>query len=444
MSKLQQAIQDWKDLEPGKKGFLGAVAATMVLIITVHALTRHPNVPTDADEYQPARPGAAGASPEPGKNHFDVLPKTQRNQGLEDMNTRLDRQEAMMRDFMASFAAGSPQGREFAARYGKDNLRAAAAAASAAAAAPAAAASSSASVSLDEPLAREFGQPGAQGKTPPSIKWDGDSAGDYREPSAPPAPPPPPPRPKLKSWPSESKPQLDAEADVPVKIIPVNSAIDAVLLSGFNARPPGTTTGGAGSVTSALNVGAPFVTRLKGDALLPNGWRVSDLGDCSLSGSAIGILSTQRADAIAADISCIDADGEAWEGKVKAYALDVDGTLGIAGHVVNKQGAVLFQSTLAGIASGIGLAFSPTAISSYNSNAQSGSEQGYQLPNGTLIGGSALAQGVNSAGQAISKFYLDFAKEIFPSVEVVAGTRCTWVFKETLELKPRRTHRTAR
>ncbi|PTT93016.1 type VI secretion protein [Pelomonas sp. HMWF004] len=443
MSKLQQTVQDWKDLDPSKKGMLGAVAATMVLIVVVHAMTRHPNKPTDADDYVPpaGQVNTAGAPVDPGKNHFDVLPKTQRNQGLEDMSTRLDRLEQMQRDFIANFGPNSPQVKDFNARYFKDHPNAIAQAANAASA-PSAAASRSASVSLDEPLSNDFGQPGgARGKTPPSIKWDGESGdANYNQPgaSATPAPAPPPPRPKPKSWPSDNKPQQDAKADVPVKIIPVNSAIDAVMLSGINARPPGTTTGAAGSSTSALNIGAPFVTRLKGNAILPNGWRVADLGDCFMSGSAIGILSTQRADAIAADISCIDANGEAWEGKVKAYALDVDGTQGIAGHVVNKQGAILMQATLAGIASGIGQAFSPTAISGYNSNAQSGSQQGYQLPNGSLIAGTAVGQGINAAGSQISKFYLDFAKEIFPSVEVVAGTRCTWVFKETLELKPRR------
>jgi conjugal transfer pilus assembly protein TraB len=256
---------------------------------------------------------------------------------------------------------------------------------------------------------------------------------------------PRPAPPEMKVWDSRDKPaSLSKAVDVvPSIIIPVNSGLDAVMLSGVNARQPGSSTGAAGASTSALNVGAPFVTRLKGDAILPNGWKLSQLGDCFLGGSAVAILSTERANAIADTLSCISPSGEVWEGPVKAYALDVDGTLGIAGKVVSKQGSLLMQAALAGLASGLGSALAPTGLPSYNGNAVSGQSQGYQLPNASLIAGSAVGQGVNTAAAQLSKFYLEFAREIFPVVEVVAGTRVTWILKESIELKKTYTQKVA-
>jgi len=245
----------------------------------------------------------------------------------------------------------------------------------------------------------------------------------------------------MKEWIAEPTAAKEEEAvarPIPGPVIPVNSALEAVMLSGVNARQAGAVAGAVGSVTSANNVGAPFVSKIKGSAILPNGWKLSDLGDCLLGGSAVAVLSTGRAYAIADNISCIGADGELWESPIKAYGLDVDGTLGLAGKVVSKQGSLLLQAALTGMASGLGTALSPTALPSYNSNATSGSTQGYQLPNASYVAGSAVGTGVNSATSQLSKFYLEYAREVFPVVEVVSGTRITWVLKETVELKKRK------
>jgi conjugal transfer pilus assembly protein TraB len=223
-------------------------------------------------------------------------------------------------------------------------------------------------------------------------------------------------------------------------VIPVNSGIDAVMLTGVAARPAASQGGGAaGAVTGALQIGAPFVTRLKGDALMPNGWRHARLNDCFLSGEGIGSLSMERVNAIADKISCVDENGAAWEGSPKAYAVDADGTQGIAGHVVSRQGRLLAQAALAGIASGLGSALAPQAVGGYQSNASSGT-QAFQSPSAAFIAQSAVAAGFSQANSLLAKFYLDYAKEIFPLVEVPAGTRVTWILRESLELRPKKTN----
>lgn len=428
-------MDDWKELEPKKKIFLIVVAIAGIAFITIHHFVNEKSKPAenqDTTVSTPAEGDASGGtttlpgSQDTSKQHLDVLPKTNRNLGLEDLNTRLDQIEAMVKSSKGSvgdFLSTKPAAADGTVKAPPPVTTAAAPV------------NSTATVSLDKPLDPgkvDFNEPptkapGKNGSAKPGNIGEDTPINNIQPPRPAPA--------EMKIWKSEDSVSKKKAPEEPGIVIPVNSALDGVMLSGINARQPGSSTGAASGSVSALNVGAPFVTRLKGDAILPNGWKLSQLGDCFLGGSAVAILSTERANAIADTISCIAPNGEIWEAPVKAYALDVDGTLGIAGKVVSKQGAILMQTALAGLASGLGSAFAPTSLPSYNSTASSGSTQGYQLPNSSLIVGSAVGQGVSTAAGQLSKFYLDYAREIFPVVEVVAGTRVTWILKESIELK---------
>ncbi len=425
MSKIKEAIEDWEELEPKKKAFLIVVAVAGVIGLTIHHFVNNKSslevaetVSTDVSGSTATLPGVQDNP----KMHLDVLPKTNRNLGLEDMNTRLDQLEAQLKHQTSDAAYLDPTRTNGELRPVK--------AGPATSGAPVY--SGTATVNLDKPLDpgkvdfNEAPRPQSNNSTLPTK--------DVNDVSMAATPPPRLQPAEMKVWDSEKKAAQDKTPEAPSITIPVNSALDGVMLSGINARQPGSSTGAAGGSVSALNVGAPFVTKLKGNAILPNGWKLSQLGDCFMGGSAVAILSTERANAIADTISCIAPNGEIWEAPVKAYALDVDGTLGIAGKVVSKQGSILMQTALAGLASGLGTALAPTALPSY-SMATSGSTQGYQLPNSSFIVGSAVGQGVSSAAAQLSKFYLEYAREIFPVVEVVAGTRVTWILKESIELK---------
>ena len=74
---------------------------------------------------------------------------------------------------------------------------------------------------------------------------------------------------------------------------------------------------------------------------------------------------------------------------------------------------------------------------SYNTNVGSGSEQSFTYPSPSYLAGTAVGQGINHAATELSQFYLNFAKETFPVVEVTAGTRVTWILKEDIVLKKR-------
>ena len=427
---FEKVKQDWADMPDAHKWAFGGFIALGAMAILAHAALKPSK---SADEIAGAAVNQAGQSQPAGVDAPDfhgrtALPDTNRNQGLEDLSLKIDRTNARFDEFLSKMS-GTPG-------------------------------------ALARPTqAPVVTQPGGTGNAPgpsgnsgavdldqlipaPTFTSDGgfkQPGGAFAPPSAVPASSPEPAQARMKVWDDDTQASdgdaaaLKRQAEPGDTVsIPANSALESVLLSGFNARPTGSAAGAVGSAqTSANNVGAPFVTRLKGDAILPNGWRISDLGDCFLGGSAVAVMSASRAYAVADVLTCVKPNGEIYEGHVKAYALDVDGTLGISGKVVSKQGSLLMQAALSGMASGLGAALTPTAIPTYNSSGTNGSTASYQMPNLGAVGATAAGQGLTQASAQLSKFYLQYASELFPVVEVVSTTRATWVLEETVTLKRR-------
>ncbi|MDN8102584.1 TraB/VirB10 family protein [Burkholderia multivorans] len=440
---LETKKQEWRDMDPKFRYLLIAVTVGGIALIAWQRIT-HPAAPTSPAAALPAQPLVAGApaapvaASAPGFSAVvnSVLPTSPRNQGLEDLTAEIDGLKKEIHDMkaqggLAGSGPGTSAGMTGPFRAGP-------------ATAPplsGTAAQSANPLGKDLPEAVSFDQPGA--KSSSGAKATPVAAAPDVGASAVQPPPEPPARPTMVADPAP--PQQSAASDQrPDLVIPMYTGIEAVMLSGVNARPSGSNGGGAaGSVTSALDVGAPFVSRVKGLAIMPNSWKAGDLENCFVGGSATAVLSAERAYAIADHISCIFKNGDVYEAPMKAYALDVDGTLGLAGKVVNKQGAMLMQAALTGMAAGLGAALAPSSVPSYNTNVGSGSEQSYTYPSPSYLAGTAVGQGVNHAATELSQFYLNFAKETFPVVEVTAGTRVTWILKEDIVLKKRQTNKEA-
>lgn len=443
---FEKLREDWSTMDPKFKWVIGAMTLVFVIFFIVKQM--QPEKAIDGAQQTQTGPQARNASIQVNDR---VLPQTSRNQGVEEILTRLgaiEQDNAVLKLALKESQLRAPTGAT-GAGVGVGAAGGAGASpgvsVSASSPTPTGAASSSAAAALDAVIPNsippvDFSQPGGKvgGKSGAARTQLGGTGldspigtnpGSSLEQAVPEAP-------QLKIWPADVS-ALDkaSTSDFGGPVIPVNSALESVMLSGINARPSGSIGGSVGSVNSANNVGAPFVTRIKGDAILPNGWKLADLGDCFLGGSGIAILSTERAYVIADTLSCIAPNGEVYEAPIRAYGLDVDGTLGIAGKVVSKQGALLLQAALTGMASGLGAALTPSTIPAYNSNATSGSTASVQFPNPAAVAQTTVGQGLNQAASQLSKFYLDYAKEIFPVVEVVANTRVTWVLKESVELK---------
>lgn len=442
---LETKKQEWHDMDPKFRYLLIGVTVIGTAFIAYQRIAHQPAATTTASalpaQTMPAATAAAvpAAASAPGFSGVagNVLPTSPRNQGLEDLVTQIDG----LKDEVAQLKRANgdtPKGT--GPVFGNGPYHAPSAAA---ASAPAADAQSANPLGKDLPAAVSFDQPGAGVKTA-SMSGPATAAGsDANSASAAAVPSDIPSRPTMIADPEPAPSSASADAR-PNLVLPMYTGIEAVMLSGINARPSGSNGGGAsGSVTSALDVGAPFVSRVKGLAIMPNSWKADDLQNCFIGGSATAVLSAERAYGIADHISCIFKNGDVYEAPVKAYALDVDGTLGLAGKVVNKQGAMLMQAALTGMAAGLGSALAPTAVSSYNTNAGAGSTQSYTYPSPSYLAGTAVGQGVNHAATELSQFYLNFAKETFPVVEVTAGTRVTWILKEDIVLKKRLTNKDA-
>jgi conjugal transfer pilus assembly protein TraB len=66
--------------------------------------------------------------------------------------------------------------------------------------------------------------------------------------------------------------------------------------------------------------------------------------------------------------------------------------------------------------------------------ATGGSTQ-FQTPDPAMVARTAAGSGMQNAASQLSRFYLEFARETFPVIEIPATTRITWILKESLVLK---------
>lgn len=406
---FEEQIQKWKELDPKMKAVFGALVVFGSVLIYFQN-QKNKAAESAAETKRLEKVAAEEANKKPGDAFkFTALPQTPRNQGLEDLSAEVQR----LRDEIAASKQQSAFKNPVQSTDTPFN-------------APPA-------IDLSSPL------PGAGSRQPvpsfdlaalesPQRKGSGAAVASLDE-----APKPIPPAPQLKTWAAEKRVEVEKPAD-PKLVIPINSALEGVMLTGINARPSGAIAGAVGTSSSANSVGAPFVTKIKGDATLPNGWKLSDLGDCLLGGSGIAVLSAERAYAISDTISCIAPNGDVYEAPIKAYGVDADGIQGLAGKVVSKQGAILAQAFLTGIASGLGTALAPTAVPGFN-NASQGGATAYQTPEAAMVARTAVGTGISNAAGQLSRFYLEFARETFPVIEVLAGTRITWILKESVEFK---------
>lgn len=444
---LAKYKEQWSQMDPKfKYGIIAIVIAGGIMVYFNGK--EHDRILAEQEAASKAKSeaaaAAANANPAGGGMRLTAMPTTFRNQGLEDLIAELDktREEARTSKETANSAQTVVQKMEDRIKQLENGRTGAAYGGVGSSGGQSQSGNRDGVGSFSDglPPPVDFAQPGSdarqQGAVPgkPGV---GSGAGviDFGTPGDNVAVKPAA-RTAMKTWAAESEPASAKKNGprLPALTLPKNSGIEAVMLSGINARSNASSGAAVGSILSANNVGAPFVTRVKGDVILPNGWRVSNFADCFVNGNGVAVLSTERANVIADSISCVDRKGRIFEAPIKAYGLDLDGIQGLTGRVVTKQGSLLAKTALAGVASGLGTALTPQQLPGYNSNQQSGSTQGVVYPNLNLVGQTALGSGVAEGAKALSKFYLDYAKEMFPVVEVKAGTRVTWILQETVEL----------
>lgn len=189
------------------------------------------------------------------------------------------------------------------------------------------------------------------------------------------------------------------------RYLPSGAFTRALLLGGLDAP-----TGG-----QAQRNPQPVLLRLSDNAILPNQFR-SRVKECFVVGAGYGDVSSERAYIRTESLSCVTRDGTAIDVPVKGYVAGEDGKAGMRGRLVSKQGQILANALLAGIASGIGSAFQQSATTTSLSPLGSTSTitSGKQLEAG-------LGTGVGRALDRLAQYYISLAEKVFPVIEVDAG-----------------------
>lgn len=200
--------------------------------------------------------------------------------------------------------------------------------------------------------------------------------------------------------------------------LPAGAFAKAVMLSGLDAP-----TGGLAKTNPQ-----PVLLRLLDHGTLPNRFR-SRIQECFVTAAGYGDLASERAYLRLEKLSCVLRSGEILEASLKGFVTGEDGKAGLRGRVVSKQGQMIAQALIAGVAGGIGSGVAQS-FTSLSTNALGN----VQSIDPGKIAQYGVANGFASALDRISQWYLERANEIYPVLEVDAGRRVEVVLNEGLEL----------
>jgi conjugal transfer pilus assembly protein TraB len=163
-------------------------------------------------------------------------------------------------------------------------------------------------------------------------------------------------------------------------------------------------------------------------ASLPNRYR-SRVKECRVVAAGFGRISDERAYLRLEKLSCVLRGGEILDVPLKGYVAGEDGKVGMRGHLISKQGALIARALLAGTAGGIGSAISQSYSSVLTSPTGAVSTID---PSKTLEFG--VASGFGTALEKISDWYLKRADETYPIIEIDAGRMVEIVLTEGVAL----------
>lgn len=202
------------------------------------------------------------------------------------------------------------------------------------------------------------------------------------------------------------------------RYIPSGAFTRAILLGGLDAP-----TGGQSQRNPQ-----PVLLRLVDNAVLPNHFR-SRIKECFVVGAGYGDVSSERAYIRTESLSCVTTDGTAIDVPIKGYVAGEDGKAGMRGRLVSKQGQLLANALLAGVASGIGHAFqqSSTTMSVSPLGATSTVDPGKQFEAG-------FGTGVGKSLDRLAQYYISLAEKVFPVIEIDAGRTVDVVITQGISL----------
>ena len=200
--------------------------------------------------------------------------------------------------------------------------------------------------------------------------------------------------------------------------VPPGTFAKAVLLSGAD------TNAGTSGQTDTL----PVTMRILDDGVLPNGER-SSLKGCFVTAAAYGDASSERGQIRLQRLSCVRTGGRILDIAIEGTISDMGGNDGIRGHVVMRNGKLLWNAGLSGMLSGIGSAMQQSLTTQATSPLGTTSS----VPSGKVLQYGAYG-GVNTALEKLADYYIKLAELYHPIVQIHAGSNVDVVFLKGFSL----------
>lgn len=202
--------------------------------------------------------------------------------------------------------------------------------------------------------------------------------------------------------------------------IPAGSYAPAVVLSGADA---------ATNVVDRENP-TPVLFRVTGPAITAghkggSGGKINIEG-CTVQGSAIGDLSSERVRVRLLSLTCLKRDGEVIEERIAGYMVGA-GKAGVRGRVVSREGALVTNAAVAGALNGL--------ASAADTATASGGEVTSIDDIARTAGIAAGTGGVQSAANTLSEYYINRAEQYQPVISLNGGTKVELVFMEGISLQ---------
>ncbi|OGT07993.1 MAG: hypothetical protein A2X78_00765 [Gammaproteobacteria bacterium GWE2_37_16] len=200
--------------------------------------------------------------------------------------------------------------------------------------------------------------------------------------------------------------------------VPPGTFAKAVLLSGAD------TNAGTSGQTDTL----PVTMRVLDDGVLPNGEH-SSLKGCFVTAAAYGDASSERGQVRLQRLSCVRTGGRILDIAVEGTISDMGGNDGIRGHVVMRNGKLLWNAGVSGLLSGIGSAMQQSLTTQSTSPLGTTST----VPSGKVLQ-YGVYNGANTAMEKLADYYIKLAELYHPIVQIHAGSNVDVVFLKGFSL----------
>lgn len=202
--------------------------------------------------------------------------------------------------------------------------------------------------------------------------------------------------------------------------IPTTSISNGALLHGLNAP-------------TSMSKPMSTVVMIKDVAFLPNRKKFN-IKECNLLVEGYGQLSDERAYFRFVKFVCINEDGKKiYDTKAEGYITSlIDNKQGLPGHVVSKQNEMLKRMFLAGVFEGAAEMFKNSGQTQITSPLGTTTTQSIDTKDrvNNMLGG-----GLGSAAESAKELYLEKARNISETVEILAQD-VGLVFTDGLVLEP--------